>query len=139
VDLARRLPEQAPEAPRVVEAQDAAFRAPAVGEFQVDVVVRFHRRVARQDAQAAGHAQVEERAADFGVEQQVFRSPTNGIDPPTGEQGRYFRRNRPAQIRTTQHDVGDDAPFNMRCEAAPRGFDFGQFGHGVSLRDSRRL
>src|SRR3546814_6628455 len=70
--FARRLPQQAAEAARIVEAQHPAAAAARPRERDVEVVVDTHRRVGRKHPQTAGHAQVQQRAAGGGVEQQVL-------------------------------------------------------------------
>ena len=124
VQRARRLPEQAAEPARVVEAQQAA-----VVECDIDVVMRAYRRALRQHPQAAAHAQVHQRAAGGGIQQQVLGAPAHGIDALAGEPGLDLARNRPAQIRPAQHDARHFAIEQMRHQAAAGGFDFGQLGH----------
>lgn len=90
VGLAMRLPQQAAEAARVVEAQQAT-----VFQADIDMVVRAHRRVAGQHAQAAGHAQVQHGAAGVGIEQQVFGAAADRGDALAGQFAFDFRRDRP--------------------------------------------
>ena len=118
--LARRLPEQAAEPARVVEAQHAAGI-----EGDVDVVMRAHRRVIRQHPQAAGHAQVEQGAAHGGVQQQVLGTPADALDVLFGQQFLDLARDRPAQVGATQQDVFDAASGHVRQQPATGGFDFG--------------
>src|SRR3546814_1834913 len=78
--FARRLPQQAAEAARIVEAQHPAAAAARPRERDVEVVVDTHRRVGRKHPQTAGHAQVQQRAAGGGVEQQVLGAAAHRVD-----------------------------------------------------------
>ncbi|KAG0779222.1 hypothetical protein G6F22_010760 [Rhizopus arrhizus] len=129
VDLAGRLPQQAAEAARVVEAQQAA-----IVEADVDVVVRTQRGITGQHAQAAGHAKVQHRAADGGVQQQVLCAPADVLDALTRQQLGHFRWNRPAQVGAAQDHPMHAATLQVRRQAAAGGFDFGQFRHAEILR-----
>ncbi len=128
-----RLPQQAAESARVVEAQQAA-----VVQADVHVVVRAHRRIAGQHAQAAGHAQVQQRAADGGIKQQVLGAAAHALDGLPGEQRADLRRNRPAQVGATQDHAVDAAAFQVWGKAAAGGFYFGQFRHGAILLNASR-
>src|SRR5690606_37350623 len=99
----------------------------------VDVVVRAHGRARRQHAQAARHAQVQQRAAGLRVQQQVLGAPAHRVDALAREQLHHLARDRPAQVRAAQHHVGDATAFDVRREAAAGGFDFGQFRHRRSI------
>ena len=46
-----------------------------------------------------------------------------------GEDLRDLARDRPAQVRATQHGARNNPSLHMRGNAAARGLDFGQFGH----------
>src|SRR5690606_21838344 len=127
------------EASRVGQAQYAR-RAAAALQGDVDVVVRAGRSVGRQHPQAAGHAQVEQGAAGAGVEQQVLGAPAHGVDALPRQVSPDLGRDRPAQVGTAQDDAQHAPALDVRCQAAARGLDFGQFGHGgsVGARGPRR-
>lgn len=129
MDLAGRLPQQAAEAPRVIEAQHPLLPARTFHR-DVDMIVRTHRRIHRQHPQAAGHAQVQQRAAAVHIHQQVLGPPPHLGDALAGQLARDLRRNRPAQIRPAQRHLADAPSFQMRGQTPAGGFDFGQFGHG---------
>jgi len=124
MDLACGLPEQAAEAARITETQ-----APAIVQHDIDVVVRARRRIAIQHAQAAGHAQMQQRAATVDVQQQVLRAPANVGDAGAVQTSRHGIRNRPAQIMPAQHHLAHRPPQQMRRNAAPGGFYLGKLRH----------
>src|SRR3546814_1006975 len=70
----------AAEAARIVEAQHPAAAAARPRERDVEVVVDTHRRVGWKHPQTAGHAQVQQRAAGGGVEQQVLGAAAHRVD-----------------------------------------------------------
>jgi hypothetical protein len=132
-----RHPEHRAEAPGVVVAQ----RRPVV-EHEVDVIVRLPGRRAAVQAQAAGHAQVDEQRA-FAVrrpagrghsEEQVLASAVDCRDGSPAEPSLQPRRNRPAQPAVVDMHGGHAAAGESGRDAAADGLDFGQFGHVVRLR-----
>jgi ligand-binding sensor domain-containing protein/signal transduction histidine kinase len=120
----RGLPEQTAEAARVVETQYAV-----VVEHQVDMIVRCRRYAGIEHPQRSGHAEMQERRARVGVQQQVLGAPLGAFDAAADEHPLDLVRNRPAQIRPSQYRAYDDTTFDVRRDPATRGFDFGQFGH----------
>ncbi len=121
----RRLhgPQQSAEAAAVVEAQ-----ALTTGQHQIDVIVFLKRSVCGQDAQPARHTEVDDRGAGIGAQQQVLGAPVHLLDDLTREGRLEFLRHRPAQPGLPHPHLGHDLTGEMRRDAAPDGFDFGQFG-----------
>src|SRR5690606_4652607 len=115
-----RGPGPAAEAARVGEADYGAAR-----DHEVDVVVRERRLAARHDAQTAGHAEVHERGAARGVQQQILAAPLDAIDGRAGEALRERAGHRPAQPALAHDHALDAVPGEYGLDAAARGLDLG--------------
>jgi hypothetical protein len=125
IAVGRVVPEHGAEAARVVEPQHA------VGEDQVDVVVRAQRRVAARPGDRAGHAEVHHQPPVVEREQQVLAAALDRAQRAAGEPRVQVLGDRPAQRGRAQHDRLDDAPRRGRGEARSDHFDLGEFGHRV--------
>ena len=124
------------EAPRIVVGDD-----PAVIQMQDDVVVpgilgalemegARSRRLRGLDAERAGHSEMrEQRCPVVELEQKIFGAPRQPDDPPSRqalpEAGRKWKTNVPPP----HLDAFDAGAGHRRLEAAPNGFDLGQFRH----------
>ena len=110
------------EASRIVQG-DAAL-----GGFEQHMVVR--RVLRRVEAQAAGHAEVEDDAvAAVGVDQPIFGAATDRCDARALQTLAEIGRDRPAQIGAAHLHAGQPFALYERRDAAHRGFDLGKFGH----------
>ena len=89
--IARRE-QQAAEAARVVEPQ-AASRV----EHEVEVIVRERRRSGVEDAQAAGHPEMQDQRSGIRPDEQVLGAAAHGTDACAGEPRRQRPRDAPAQ------------------------------------------
>ncbi|GAB4345747.1 MAG: hypothetical protein Kow006_03250 [Gammaproteobacteria bacterium] len=87
--------------------------------------------VGLHDAQAAGHAEVEEESASGGVDQQVFCAPIHSRDAQTGQLSGEPRGDPPAQPGLSDHYRPYLATLEVRCDAAAGGFHFREFWHGT--------
>jgi hypothetical protein len=87
------------------------------------------RRIGWQHAQTARHAQVQQQAAKFQIDQQVFGAPAHAGDALTVSGLRDARRYRPTQARLVHSKVLQAPTRDVRLDAAAGGFYFGQFGH----------
>ena len=68
-------PVQAAKTPRVIEAQTLA-----ITETDINMIMLANGFIHINDAQAAGHTQVQNRRTGLGLEQQVFCTPPNHVD-----------------------------------------------------------
>ena len=93
------------------------------------MIMFLRRRVRRQHAQMARHAEVDDQGAVRKGDQQVFAAPPGVQDAPAGQQRRQAGREGPAQAVAAHQHAVDDAPFDMRRDAAPGDFNFWQFWH----------
>jgi hypothetical protein len=71
---------------------------------------------------------MEDQMAVAAVEQQVLAAAPHRSDPAPGERV-HFLRYRPAQPRLAHRHAGDEAPGELRGDAAARHLDFGKLGH----------
>jgi hypothetical protein len=86
-------PQQRPKATRVAQTQ-----AGAVIQHEIEVVVETGWRVGRDHAQAARHAEVEQRRAGRRAQQQVLGPALDGCDPLSDQfPAQPADRHRPAQ------------------------------------------
>ena len=122
-----RMPEHGAEAARVMQAQHLGLRA--VVHDQVEVVVLFRFDPGRQHAQVAGHAEVNNQLAGIKADQQVFAAPAHLRDALADQGCGQVGGEGPAQAFAPEHDLFDDAAFQMRCHTAPGHFYFGEFRH----------
>jgi hypothetical protein len=63
------------------------------------------------------------------MQQQVLGATFGAEDARADEATADLGRDRPAQVRATQHRARNDPTLHMRGNTAARGLDFGQFGH----------
>jgi len=96
------------------------------------VVVRLRWRAGGQDAQAAGHAQVEDQGAVAEAQQKVLGAPLHRVEPMAPQDRIQIVWHRPAQPWLAHRHAADALAAERRFDAAAGGFDLGQFGHGVS-------
>jgi len=152
-------PEQAAETAWIVEA-----KAKAIRQSQIVVVVLAGRAGGLGNAQAPGHAEMQDQVAGVrtgmppffqltrvGREldarltalpgrrapqayQDVLPAPTQCLNPAAFELIRQGDRNRPAQPPVAHDHPLDGFPLKMRTYAPQRGFDFGQFRHAGKKR-----
>jgi hypothetical protein len=114
------MPQHRTEAARVAQPHQRA-----VSQRQIEVVVLFRRRAARQDAQAAGHAEMQDQCAAIEDNQQIFAAPLQRADSlPAHQFGQVFR-DRPAQPGIADNGIRNSYSGEMRGEAAPGDFYFG--------------
>src|SRR6266478_427196 len=92
------------------------------------MVVTHSRRLRRNDAQIAGHPQVQQQGARLELEQQVLGAPSGAHDALTGHLLRQIARHRPAQPRLVDLERDNAAPQRVGPQAPARRFDFRQFG-----------
>ena len=118
----RACPQHGAKAPRVVQAQYGR-----IGEPQFDVVVLTARRSRVHDAQAAGHAEVDDQRAVLERDQDVFRAPADIHDLLTLKV--LQRRHRPTQSRFVDQRLDDALPDDMRRYAAAGGLYLRELGH----------
>jgi hypothetical protein len=74
---------------------------------------------------------VHQQRAGFESEQQLLGASADAHDPLPGNLARQIARYGPAQPRLVHREPGDAAAANVRRKAAPRRFDFGQFGQAT--------
>ena len=72
-----------------------------------------------------------QQRAGFESEQQVLGASADVHDALPGDLARQVARHGPAQPRLVHREPGDAAAANVRREAAPCRFDFGQFGQAT--------
>jgi hypothetical protein len=120
------VPEHGAEAARIVQAQHAPSLGPA--HDQVEVVVLF-----QLDAVGSTRRWPDMPRWTIRVPCSNFSSrylPRRPVqDAPALQQRRQLGRKRPAQTLAAQHDVFDDAAFQVRSDAAPGDFYFWEFRH----------
>ncbi len=78
----------------------------------------------RQDAQVAGHAEVDDQRAMRKMQQQILAAPAGALHDLPPQHGRQFGREGPAQAAATQYHALHGAPLQMRRQAAPGDFNF---------------
>ncbi|EXF43084.1 hypothetical protein BAY1663_04502 [Pseudomonas sp. BAY1663] len=101
-------------------------------EQQVDVLVLGRRQTGINQAQAAGHPQMDDQRAGLEADQQVLGAPLNRLDTLTGQAHVQILGNRPAQAPVAHDHPVDALAEEMRRDTAAGSFDFGEFGHGES-------
>ena len=113
-------PEQCAEAAWIVETDHGA----GSGD-QVEVVMPARGRWIVQHAQAAGHAQMQERGTAVSAEEQVLGPSLHGQHFGARQAFGQVSRNRPAQCANPGHEARDALPFEPGRDAAPGGFYLG--------------
>ncbi len=109
--------------------------AQAQGGFlkhQIDVVVLLRRRARRaigEQAQAAGHAQVNEQVAGTKIKQQIFGAAGNVDERLADKLGTGVARQGVTQHGRVKVGAGQTAANQGRRNAAAGDFYFGQFRH----------
>ncbi|MCY1554551.1 hypothetical protein D9M68_911280 [compost metagenome] len=88
------------------------------------------RQATLDQAQAAGHAQVADQAAGFGLDQQVLGAPLDALDALAGQAHVEVFRDRPAQTALAHDHPADALAFEIGGDTATGGFDFREFRHG---------
>ena len=92
--------------------------------------MRAARRVGRQHAQAAGHAEVQDQGgAGVEREQQVLRPSRRTLDAGAGDARGQVGGDGPAQPRFVHLQRHDLLARDVGLDAAPGGLDFGKLRH----------
>src|SRR5210317_66160 len=81
------------------------------------------------EAQAAGHAKMQDDGTGSGVQQQIFCTPVDAVDCLSSEFPAEASGNRPAQVRVAHNDPGNPFARDVWGYSAAGGFDFREFGH----------
>jgi len=68
---------------------------------------------------------VQQRAADFGMYQEILRTPCHFFNALARQRLAQHVGNRPAQARLADVERDHGAADQMRGQSASRGFDFG--------------
>ena len=118
-------PMQTAETPRVVKSQD-----PAAVQNQIPVIMLFRRRVAADQAQAAGHPEMQDHGAGLQTDEQVLRAPIDAADDLIAHRRFEFCGNRPAQAPVAHDHVDDAMAYQSGRNAASRGLYFRKLGQG---------
>jgi len=121
------MPQHRAETARVAQAHQHA-----VVQRQIEVVVFFRRRARGQEAQAAGHAKVQDQRAMLELHQQILAAPPERTDDSSAQQPGQVFRDRPAQPGMAHDRIRDSQPDEMRGQATPRDFYFGQLRHSLN-------
>ena len=116
-----RLPVQAAEAARIGQAHGTG-----IVELEVDVIVLGWRRTGRHHRQVSGHAEVDDQSAGVEMHQEILGASFDGIYALISD--RIREPDRPAQRGVADNDPAQLTPAQNGFEAAPRGFDFREFG-----------
>ena len=89
------------------------------------------RRAAVLDAEVTGHPEVhEQRLARREIGEQVLGPAVQLEDRLSGQPGREAGRERTAQVRAPQDDLGNALADEDGREEPANGFDFRELGHG---------
>ncbi len=121
-------PEHRAEAPRIGVAQRLAGL-----QQDIDVLVLGRRQCRVNQTQASGHAQMNDQRASLGLDQQVFGTTLDGLDPLAGQTHIEVFRDRPAQPPVTHQHAADTLTDKVWLDTTAGSFDFGKFGHGGTL------
>jgi hypothetical protein len=119
------MPQHRTEAARVAQAHQRA-----VAEQQIEMVMLIWWRVRWQDAQTAGHTQVQDQCAAAAIHQQVFGAALERMYLLSAQQLRQVLLDRPAQAAVADDGVRNRESGEMRGKPAPRDLYFGEFRHG---------
>ncbi len=120
-------PVQAAKSARICETQ-----CPAIVQLQVNVIVLSGGGAAVDKFQAAGHAKMQDGSACVCFQKQVLGTPADATYHLSREFLRKSPWHGPAKAPVADDDTPDSATCYMWRNAASRGFDFREFGHGVS-------
>jgi len=121
-------PQEGTETARVVIAQ----HLPALQQ-EVDMIMLAWKGYRRsEDSQTTRHAEMDEQGPLAEPDQQVFAAALDRVDLLTAQDRIEIGGHRPAQSRLADLDRADTPSAKVRQDAAPGGFDFGQFGHGCT-------
>ena len=110
---------QAAETPVVVKSQNQA----AV-QNEIPVNMRFLRRAAAYQAQAAGHPEMQDHGAGLQTDQQVLRAPIDTAHDLMTHSGFESVRDRPTQATIANDHIDDAMIHESRRNAASRRFYF---------------
>lgn len=113
------MPEDGAEAARIGHAHDL------LTDLQVEMVMFFGRRAARQYPQMARHAKVHDKRPVIEPDQEIFSAPSRRADALTAQEFGEAFWERPSKATMTQRDARNHLPFQMRGDASARYFDFG--------------
>ena len=83
--------------------------------------------VVGDDAQAAGHAEVNNDRALHHIKEQIFGTPINILYALAFQAFCQIGRNRPTQAAIAHGNPGDGLALAIGCNAATGGFYFWQF------------
>ena len=112
-------PQQRAETPRVPETQRlAALKA------DVDMIVLSRRLVLVDDANAAGHAEMQHGRTCRRIQQQVFCTPTDGTNSLPGQSIINVHGHGPAKPAIADDNATDFLLLDPRRDAAATRFDF---------------
>ena len=103
-------------------------------EAESDVVVFAPGDGGGKDAEAAGHAEVDEEGAARGGEEEVFASARAGEDGGAFDFDEVIGHG-PAEAAFLDDEFADGVADEVGADTAQGGFDLGEFGH----REGRRL
>lgn len=103
-------------------------------EAEGDVVVFAPGDGGGEDAEAAGHAEVDEEGAARGVEKEVFASARAGEDGGAFDFDEVIGHG-PAESAFLDDEFADGVADEVWADTAQGGFDLGEFGH----REGRSL
>ncbi|GFO60009.1 hypothetical protein GMST_23340 [Geomonas silvestris] len=81
------------------------------------MVVRARGAFSGEDAQVAGHAEVQQQRPDPAGEDEILAAALHGIDVLPGEQACEFRRNHGAEFGAVYQDTGNRRADDMRGNA----------------------
>ncbi len=118
------MPQHRAEAARVAQAHQRA-----VAQHQIEVVMLIWWRVRGQDAQTAGHAQMQDQCAAAAIHQQIFGAALERTYLLSAQQLGQVFRDRPAQAAVADDGVRNRESGEMRGKPAPRDLYFGEFRH----------
>lgn len=106
-------------------------------QYDMVMLVKYIGRAAifcRDQGHLAGHAQMADQAfTTVQMKQQVFRPAGNPFHPSAGEPFCKIIRQGDAKLVPSLNDPEKTAAFQQGYDAFFHGFNFGQFGHGLSL------